>query len=177
MSPTTPRKPLILAVHPNFSGFGWAALEGPFSPHDWGVARVRIDKNVGCLKRIELLIKRLQPEVIVLEAFEKHASARRERITKLCRAIVAMAHGQGIEVSVQSRADIRATFSDIGAFSRHAIAEAVGRQIPLLTDYVPKRRRDWETEPHRMAVFSAIAAALAHYRLSCDTLLGQMPSA
>jgi len=174
MTPTNARKPLTLAIHPSVAGFGWAVFEGPLSPHDWGGAQVAIDKNAGCLKRIEILLDRFLPETLVLEAFEHRQTARRERITKLCRGIVAMANGRGIDVSIFSRDDVRATFAEVGARSRQEIAEAVGRQVDLLRRLVPKKRRAWESEAHVMAVFNAAAVALTHYRLSCHSLLDDL---
>lgn len=171
MRPTTPRKPLTLAIHPNFSGFGWVAAEGPLSAHDWGVPRVRIDKNSNSLKRIEMLLDRLQPETLVLEAFEPHLSSRRERITKLCRAVVALAQDRGVDVAVFSRDEVRATFLDVGGKSRQDVAEAVARHIPALRGRLPRKRKAWEPDSHNMALFSAMAVAITFFRLSCNTLL------
>ncbi len=174
MRTTQARKPLTLAVHPTVSGFGWAAFEGPLSVHDWSGVQVRIDKNAGCLKRIELLMNRFLPETILLEAFEHRQSARHLRITKLCRAIVALAQSRGIDVAIFSRDDVRATFAEVGAQSRQEIAEAVGRHVPLLKSLVPRKRKPWESEAHAMSIFCASALALTHYRLSCATLLDDL---
>jgi len=174
MRPTTPRKPLVLAIHPNFSGFGWIAVEGPLSVHDWGVPRIRIDKNSNSLKRIEMLIDRLRPETLVLESFDPHTSVRRERITKLCRATVALAQDRGVEVAVFSRDEVRTTFADIGAQSRQQIAEAVARHLPALRGRLPRKRKAWETDSHNMALFSAMAVALTYFRLSCAALLDDL---
>lgn len=174
MTLTRPRKPMTLAVHPTVSGFGWAAFEGPLAPHDWSGVQVRIDKNAGCLKRIEFLLNRFMPETLVLEAFEHRQTLRHLRITKLCRAIVALAQSRGVEVTVFSRDDVRATFAEVGARSRQEIAEAVGRHLPALRSLVPKKRRPWESQAHAMSIFCAAALALTHYRLSCLTLLDEL---
>lgn len=171
MTVTTPRAPLVLAVHPTNAGFGWAALEGPLAVHDWGVSRARIDKNANSLRRLEQILDRLLPETLVLEAFECRQTVARQRITKLCRAIVDLANGRGMEIAIYTRPMIRSTFESVGAVSRQEVAEAIGRQIPMLAGHVPQRRRAWEGEPHRLQMFSAVAVALTHYRLSCDELL------
>jgi len=170
----SPPKSFTLAVHPTFAGFGWVVAEGPLSPHDWGVARIRIDKNSNILKRIERLIARFQPETLVLEAFEEHTSARRKRITDLCRAMVALARDAGVEIAVFSRGDIQSTFGDVGARSRHEIAEAVARHVPSLRARLPRKRRAWQSDHPNMSIFNAMAAALTHFRLSCDTLLDDL---
>lgn len=171
MSVTQSRKALTLAIYPTFWGFGWAALEGPLSAFDWGLAFTRIDKNVNCLRRADRLIERLQPETLVLEDFESYRSVRHDRIRKLCRALMGLARERGVEVAVLSRAEIAATFAHANDSSRQSVAEAIARHLPILRRCLPRKRKSWEAEPHRLAIFNAVAVALTHYRLSCNLLL------
>ncbi len=55
----------ILAIDPASRGFGFAVLEGPRRLIDWGVKSARVDKDKRCLKLIEDLIERYEPDVIV----------------------------------------------------------------------------------------------------------------
>lgn len=171
MMATTARRPITLALHPSVAGFGWIAMESPVSPYDWGLAFTSVDKNANCLKRAERMFDRFMPETLVLEAFD---AGRNERIKRLCHALIALAQDRGVEVAIYARDDIKATFAHAKPKGRHEMAEAVGRHLPMLQKQVPKKRRAWESEPPVLAVFSAAAGALTHYRLSCQLLLDHL---
>ena len=156
---------ITLAIHPNSHGFGWIAFEGPFTPYDWGPVRVTTDKNANCLRRAERLFDRLSPETLVLEAAEPTNSRRVGRITKLTRALTALAESKGVEVSTYSFPVVQSCFAHIGATDRREIAEAIARQFDVLQRRLPKKRRAWDTEREALAIYSA--AALILTRLQC----------
>lgn len=166
--------PLILSVHPTARGFGWVAFEGPFAPHDWGVVETRKDKNAMCLRKVEELIERLQPEALVLEAFERRNSARTDRIAKLGRALCALANDRGVEVAVYGRPDVEVCFSALGARTRQEIAETVARHVPALRERLPAKRVPWKAEDRRMALFNAAAVVLTHYRYNAEVFLDDL---
>lgn len=168
---------LTLAVHPNSRGMGWVAFEGPFSPYDWGILGTRgRDKNARCLLKIETLIHRLTPETLVLEAFERRDSIRRDRIASLGRAIVALAISHGVDVAIYTFNDVRTCFANVGARTRQEIAEAIGRQFALFHHMLPRKRRPWQAEGWRMSTFSATALVLAHYQRSTLAFLANLGS-
>ena len=168
------RQPITLAIHPNARGFGWVAFEGPLTPFDWGLAVVRGDKNSRSLKRIEAMIERLQPETLVLEAFDQHFSKRRARISRLCRATVALAADRGIDIAIYTRQEIAQAFAPLGVVTRHDVAEAVARHFEGLRHRLPKRRRPWQSEDRRMSLFCAAALILTHSQLSVRRLLDDL---
>ena len=170
MTRREPRAGCTLAVHPNNRGLGWIAFEGPFSPYDWGTICPKRNLNIKCLRSVEALIVRFVPDTLVLEAFERRDSARKDRIARLCRSIQSLASDRGVEVAIYTRGDVRACFAAVGAQSRYEIAEAVGRHVEALREWLPKRRRPWETEHRRIAVFSAAALVLTHYQLGAGRL-------
>ena len=165
MIPAEARAARTLAIHPTSRGLGWVAFKGPFAPYDWGTTCPKKDKNNKCLRSVEALIARFVPDTLVLEAFERRNSARGDRIARLCRAIQSLAADRGVEVAVYTRGDVRACFAAVGARSREEIAEAVVRHVDALREWLPKRRRPWETEHRRLAVFSAAALVLTHYQI------------
>jgi Holliday junction resolvasome RuvABC endonuclease subunit len=157
-----------MGFHPHSHGFAWSVFEGPLAPYDWGFVSSRASqrraKNLVCLRRVEVLLKRFSPEVLVLEEFER-GSRRRPRIARLCRAVVALATERGIQVAIFSRAHIRSTFANVGAVTRQEIAEAVARHLEPFQQHLPPRRRAWQPEDERMALFAAAAVLLTHFRL------------
>jgi len=177
MTATGARLPLTLSIHPNVRGFGWAAFEGPLAPFDWGLVVTETDKNARCLKRIEAMLARLEPQTLILEAFESDVAKRSDRVTRLCRAIVALAADRGVEVAIYGRREIAHVFAHVGARTRHDIAEAVARHIEALRHRLPPRRRPWQAEDRRMALFSAAALALTHYQLNAQRLLDELARA
>lgn len=163
---------LTLAIHPSSRGFGWAAFEGPFSPFDWGTVDARgAHKNETCLRNIEKLLKRLTPEVVVLETFEARGSSRRNRITRLGRAIVALAAAQSIDVAIYPFKDVRQCFTHLGGHSRWEIACVIARQFTAFGHLLPNKRRPWDSEHWRLALFSAVALVLTHYQLNALSIL------
>jgi Holliday junction resolvasome RuvABC endonuclease subunit len=155
----------VLAFHPSARGFGWALIETPFLPIDWGLASARGDKNALCLKRLDQLLRRFKPEVLVLEAYERHLSRRGRRITLLGAAVRALADERGVEVLVYTRAEVREAFAEVKARTREEIAAAVARHLDVFRHRLPPPRRPWESEDARGALFAAAALALTHFRL------------
>lgn len=165
----TPRY-LTLGIHPTSRGFGWVAFEGPFAPYDWATVGYQGDKNTSCLRSIERLLDRLKPETVVLEGFEHTASSRSKRIARLCRGIVALAADRGVGVAIYTRHDIRSAFRNVGARSRHEIAQAVIRHVDAFRHRFPKARQLWDSEDKRMSLFSAAALVLTHYAFGANEL-------
>ena len=169
-----PRQACTLAVHPTNRGLGWIAFEGAFAPYDWGTICPKKDKSLKCLRSVEALITRFVPDTLVLEAFEQRNSARKDRVARLCRSIQSFAIDRGIEVAIYTRGDVRACFAAVGAKSRDEIAEAVVRHVDALREWLPKRRRPWESEHRRVAVFSAAALVLTHFYLGGSRLFDDL---
>lgn len=174
MTGTIPRKALTLGVYPTAKGFGWAIFEGPFAPYDWGIVRITKNKNSKCLELVDALIVRHIPDTLVLESFEPGQTRRTSRIVALGKALIAVANNRGIDVAVFSRSDIKACFATVGASSRQEIAEYIARHIETFSHRLPSKRKRWETEDHRMALFSAVALVLTHYHLGARRLFDEL---
>ena len=170
-----PSLPRILAVHPMSRGFGWVLFEGPLAPIDWGFSVTKGDKNLMCLEKVDALISRNLPEILILEAFEPRYSNRSERMTRLGRALQTLAASRGINAAVFSRIDVKSCFQVVGARSRDEIAEAIARNLPVFQAYLPRRRVRWHGENNRLALFSAAALALTHYYLDTNRLFHDLP--
>ena len=170
------KKPLGLtfAIHATDRGFGYVAFEGPFTPYDWGIVFARGDKNAVCLRKIEMMLDRFAPETLLLEAYGKGTSLRSERIARLYRSITSLAAHRSVNVVVYTRTDIRGAFRAVGAITRQEIADAVARHIDAFGHRLPKPRKPWESEDRRMALFSAAALVLTHFRLGAAGLFDDL---
>jgi Holliday junction resolvasome RuvABC endonuclease subunit len=158
-------KDLVLGLYPTARGFAFALFEGPLSPLDWGNVDIkkRQDKNAVCLERVDRLVERYHPDVVVLERCGVRGSRRSQRIHRLYRAIAAFAHTQGIEVEHFARSDIRARFAPLGAVTKHEIARAIAKNIPAFEHRLPPLRKPWMSEDLRMGLFDATSLVFAHY--------------
>src|SRR5437899_412106 len=103
---------LVLAVFTSTRGFGYVVFEGPRSPIDWGVKRVRGDKNSESLKKIAELIEFYGPDTLVLEDYRGKGSRRAGRIERLIDAAAALARQKRIDTRPYSREHIRRSFGN-----------------------------------------------------------------
>ena len=177
MSRPTSKHVLVLGIHPTSRGMSWIVFDGPFVVFDWGNTVAKgSTKNSVCLRKLEAVIERVKPETIVFETFEKANSRRNDRITRLCRSMIALAADRGVEVAIYARRDVQSCFVGVGATTRHEIAEAVVRHVDALRHQLPSVRKPWESEDRRMPIFSAAALALTHFHRGAghmfDDLLG-----
>ena len=170
----TPRNPLTLALHATSRGFGYAAFEGPFAPHDWGAVTATKAKSETCLRRLEQLLDRFMPESLILEDYGSRSSSRRQRLVHLYQAMASMAASRSIDVFVYTKAQIQACFVRTGARTRHEIASAIARQFEMFRHKLPKARRPWQSEQRGMALFSSIALMLTHFRFGADNLFNDL---
>ena len=158
------KNPMTFALHASARGFSYVVFSGPFSPHDWGTVGAKGDKNSACLHKLEKLLDRYSPEVLVLEEARSVAN-RSDRIARLYKSIAAICAAHSIDLAVYRLQDIKGCFRSVGANTRQEIAEAVARQLPALDHRVPKPRAQWQSESRRMPMFCAAALALTHYQL------------
>lgn len=161
----SPRSPIIrvLAIDPSSAGFGFAVLEDPTRLVDWGVAEVWSKTPRAFLARIEGLVDRYTPTLIVVEDVPNTKQRKRtaERITSVSRYAAA----RRIAVAKVTRSQVRAAFG--GEPTKHDIAVAVANIFPELAAKLPPERKLWTSEQERMNIFDALSFAL--------TALARMP--
>lgn len=147
---------------------GWVAFEGPLAMHDWALFTAKCDKNRKCLRRLARLLRELRPEVLVLEAFDETKARRGRRVRKLCEAMVRLAAENGAHVEIYAREEVSACLTAMGAATRDEIAAAVIRHVQGFEHRMPPKRRPWMSEDPRMALFTAAALGLTHYRQEAE---------
>lgn len=160
------QKGLVLAIHPTSRGFGWVIFESPLVPVDWGIAHAKKDRNERLLRRLERILKRYEPAVLVLEAFETGIAHRADRIQRLCRAMVHLAACRGMDTPIYSRAAVRTVFASVGARTRHEISEVICQVIDTFKHRMPRKRRQWSNEDPRQSIFDAAALALTYFAVT-----------
>jgi Holliday junction resolvasome RuvABC endonuclease subunit len=161
MNKSFPKYPRILAIAPSTKGFGYAVLEGHKMLVNWGVKSVEGDKNAGAIEKVEDMVARYNPQVMVLEETASKESRRSLRIKKLTKRLVAVAEKRTIKVVLFSQKQIRRAFLGDDPGTKHALASIIGERFPEELGFrLPPKRRTWMSEDSRMDIFDAVALAL-----------------
>jgi hypothetical protein len=161
---TRRRYDLVLSIYPQSRGFAFALFESWLSPVDWGIHEARGPrKNAQILARINSLLDLHMPDVIVLQDMSNPGTRRVPRIQELNRRIAELAHLRSIAVHKYSRAHVLDHFMERGAATKQKIAEAIAKQVPAFSLYVPPERKPWMSEDPRMGIFDAAALAWMYF--------------
>jgi hypothetical protein len=147
----------VLAVDPNTRGFGYTLFEGPGRLVDWGIKDIRRDKHAFALQKVEELIRRYRPVVLVVEDCGHARSRRNLRVRRLTEQMVALARRSGIKGYALPLVAVYQQFSKRGAHTKYDIAATLARQFPALALRLPPKRKPWESEDSRMSIFDAAA--------------------
>jgi|SRR5579885_2015658 len=150
----------VLAIDPDRRGFGYVILEGPDFLVDWGIREVSGPKNAACIRAVAGLIKRYEPEVLVLEDPSAKGCWRRQRVRRLLEDLTELGRARGLRVRLVSRANVRRVFAQLGATNKYQVAKAIAERFPELASRTPPERKRWMNEDSRTAIFDAAAFAL-----------------
>lgn len=153
----------VLAIDPTNRGFGFVVFEGPERLVDWGVAYVEGDVNAKSLLRIAGLIRRYDPDVLVVEDHTSRTSRRRGRARDLLRQAGHLAGSSQVDLCRVSVPAVRRVFAEIGVSAKYPIAAALAIRYSELAPHLPPRRKPWMNEDPRMGIFDAVAMGLAYY--------------
>jgi hypothetical protein len=134
MKTSRPKRILALDVHPLSIGF--AVLEGPDRLLDWGVRSFRHGVNavkVPMSRKLACLIDEYQPDALLVKG-TPNGTARR---VKMIAKVAAMHH---LPVRAVSGDSIKRAFPQ-STQNKHQMAQAVADHFPLLSSYVPPKRK------------------------------------
>lgn len=158
------RQPTVLAVAPSTHGFGYVLFEGPLMLTDWGMRHVSKDKNKVSAAKVDELIARYRPDILVIEDYAGEGSCRQRRIRRLIRTILHRARKQGLETHQFSRGRIRKCFAPFSAKTKFEIAHRLAIGFRELELSLPRAKpKPWESPSPKMAVFDAAALAVVYF--------------
>lgn len=155
---------IVMGLHAQYRGFGWAIFERPSAPMDWGITYARGDREEACVHQLATLFERYRPEVLVFEQPRR----RFGWAVRLCALAASLAESRGIEVRKYSHADLCNVLGAEQGAARHTIAVQVAEHLNAFHYRLPPKRKPWDGSDRRMALFMAAAAALTHYALGVD---------
>ena len=146
-----------LAIDPSNKGFGFAVLEGTERLLDWGVAQVWSQNDQEFLTRLEGLVDKYRPQLLVVE--HPMDSRRGPRAQRWLREARAYAESRSIRTAHVSRVQVRREFESSGV-TKFEIAVALSRLFPELAERLPQKRTLWTSEDERMNIFDAVSFGL-----------------
>lgn len=153
--------PTTLALDTTSDGFAFAVLQGSETLLDWACSGVGKRKPEEWRRRVNQLVGRYNPELLVLANAEE---PRRGRWAKrFALDMQSLAHEKGIAVRSVSRHEVQGAFSDSGT-TKYEIALAIARMFPELEPRLPRERKPWMSEDKRMSIFDAMSFALVALR-------------
>lgn len=156
--PALPKNTTLLAIDPTSRGFAFAVLEAPAFLVDWGSRTIR-DESGGLVRKVDELLSRYQPDVLVLEDLAADGARRRKRARREIGSIERRALKRGVRVERVSRLGVRDTFAP--GKSKYEVAARLAEIFPVLTNCLPRKRKTWAPEDARMSTFDALGIAAA----------------
>jgi len=148
----------ILAIDPTSRGFAFAVLEAPAFLVDWG-ERIVPARTCVLLHKVDELLSRYEPDLLVVEDLAVPGARRRERAHKEIRSIELLAQKRGVAVEQISRLGVIDAFAP--GKSKFEAALRLAEIFPALAERLPRKRKAWTTEDARMNVFDALGFAAA----------------
>jgi hypothetical protein len=171
--PTFPRNPILLAIDPTSRGFAFAVLEAPAFLVDWGSKTCR-PKSGGVVRKVDELLSRYKPDVLVLEDLAADGARRRRRARREIGSIERRALKRGVHVERVSRLAILDTFAP--GRTKYDAALRLAEIFPVLANRLPRKRNTWRPEEARMSVFDALGIAAAAMKRRGSFLLSAEPN-
>ena len=153
----------ILAIDPTSRGFAFAVLEAPAFLVDWG-ERIVPAKTGGLLRKVDELLSRYEPDLLVIEDLAVPGARRRKRASQEIRSIELLALKRGLSAERISRLAVIDAFAP--AKSKFEVALRLAETFPALGERLPRKRKAWTTEDARMNIFDALGFAAAAMKRS-----------
>lgn len=159
----------VLSIYPSVRGYAFVLFDGPQNPFDWGTKDIDgPGKNRKIVAGVTALIERYQPVVLIMEDFTDPHCRRAQRIRRLYRSLIDVAHAAGVPVRLYTRSAVRRCFEPTGAATKAEIAQAVARRIPAFKHRLPPVRKVWMSEDRRQWLFDAAAQGMVFYAATVD---------
>ncbi len=157
-------KLLGIAIRARWLGF--AELDAQRCLLDWGMIfyqRKAAAELKSAKTRLENLLARINPSHVVLVLPGTKANEGVPAVRSITRALHAVASSRSIPVETLPRTVIRAAFAPCDAKAKREIALLLGQTFPEIAWKLPPERKIWEKEDSRMALFDALAGAVAYH--------------
>ena len=155
---TLPKNAVLVAIDPTRTGFAFAVLEAPGNLIDRG-QRTAEPKSGELVRKVDALLSKHYPAVLVLEDLAAPGARRRKRARREIRSLERLALKRGAKVQLVSRLAVRDAFAP--EQGKYEVAVKLAEIFPDLKDRLPWKRKVYMPEDPRMNVFDAVGLAAA----------------
>jgi hypothetical protein len=115
-------------------------------------------------------LKSFSPSAIIVKRERWERAQISSHIRSLVEVMTRVGSTHSIPILLIGDDDVRKTFRNLGCDTRDEIAAALARIFPELVWRLPPKRRAWQSEHPRMAMFDAIALGLAYWQHQSSAL-------
>jgi hypothetical protein len=165
--PHKPRASRILAIDLRLERFGYAVFEGPSRMVDWGVCLYGSSGGpTAARKRLAPLLKQFLPSSIAVSTILTEKALGRHGVRRILTAIRREASVHTVPVQMIEKVRVRKVFRSLHAKTKHEIASAVAKLFPELRWKLPPKRKVWQKEHYRIAMFEAVAVGYVYWQLT-----------
>jgi len=155
--PSTAR---FLGVSVNPRSFGFVIIENG-SVLDTGVRSCWTPEFEDCLgSRLQRIVQTYKPSALILRTSQSNNAVPQKKV--LLHAIKRVGKQHNLTTFQIGHSSLRRYFLGYHATTKHEIASAVARLLPELAWQLPRKRKPWESEHYRMAIFDAAAGVVVH---------------
>ena len=155
----------ILAIALRSRRFAFAVFEGPDRLLDWGMVFYPLNnraQRAAASKRVASLLTQFAPREIVLGKARLLDTRKESGVRPILRSFRCEASSRLIPIHFMKRQEVKEVFSHFHIKSKHEIASMLAQAFPELLWELPPKRKIWESERPRMAMFDAIALGFAY---------------
>lgn len=156
----------ILAIYFNSRGYGFTVMKNPLEVIEKGMKCITPVDNTEVLKKVRKLIRRIQPERIIIEDHQGKGSNKSKRVIELLNKIKQFAKQKDIPLSAYSREQIRLVFGNWHASTRYEIAEVIARNVDAYKNLLFDKPKYPSVEHFRSAQFDSASLGITHYYLT-----------
>ena len=155
----------ILAVDLRLSRFAYAVYDGPKRLLDWGGRACPPSKGADlAAQRIVELIKLFHPAAIAMKKDRRGGVRNAPVLRRVANQIRHEATVRSVPVFLFRPEEVKEAFRIFRVRTKDDVAAAVAGIFPELVWELPRKRRRWDNEHPRMAVFDAVALGFAYFQ-------------
>ena len=155
----------ILAIDLRSERFGFAVFEGPSRLIDWGVCLYGLSgASTAAKNRLAPLLKQFRPSTIVVGIALREKALGRYGVRRILTSIRREALAYDTPVQVIEKSHVRTVFRSFHAKTKHEVAITVAQLFPELHWKLPPKRKLWQKEHYRIAIFQAVAVGYVYWQ-------------
>jgi hypothetical protein len=155
----------VLAVDLRASRFAYAIYDGPNRLLDWGGRACPLANGANLAgERVAELLKLFHPAVVVLKKDRRGGARNASVLRRTASEIRREAAMRSVPVFAFSPEEVKEAFGIFRVNTKDDVAAVLTGIFPELLWELPRKRKKWDNEHPRMAVFDAIAVGFAYFQ-------------